>query len=70
MVHYGRLLIGTEAEPFGPYRAVITLVGDRNSYELPVYGAKTIAVRAPYRTAYQSQRNMPTLSIQPWLRIN
>jgi hypothetical protein len=42
VLQYGRLIVGTEAEPFAPHRAVITLVGDRNSYELPVYGAKTL----------------------------
>ena len=45
VLHYGRLLIGTADEPFETYNAVITLVGSRNSYELPVYGAKTLAVR-------------------------
>jgi len=37
--------VGTEAEPFETYTATITLVGSRDSYELPVYGAKTLAVR-------------------------
>ena len=40
----GKLIVGTEASPF-PHRAVITVTGDRNSYEIPVYGAKVIAVR-------------------------
>ena len=43
-IYGGRLIVGTEDEPF-PYTATITLEGDRNSYELPVYGAKCIAVR-------------------------
>ena len=43
-VYGGRLIVGTEDAPF-PYTATITLEGDRNSYELPVYGAKCIAVR-------------------------
>ena len=45
VLHLGRLFVGTEAEPFATYKATITLVGDRSSYELPVYGAKTLAVR-------------------------
>ena len=36
--------IGTEAAPF-QHRAVITLHGHLRSPELPVYGAKTLAVR-------------------------
>ena len=40
----GKLLVGTEQEPF-PNKATITLTGDRDSYELPVYGAKCLAVR-------------------------
>uniref|UniRef100_A0A673UX60 Fibrocystin-L n=1 Tax=Suricata suricatta TaxID=37032 RepID=A0A673UX60_SURSU len=40
----GILQIGTEASPF-QHRAVITLHGDLRSPELPVYGAKTLAVR-------------------------
>lgn len=38
------LQIGTEAAPF-QHRAVITLHGHLRSPELPVYGAKTLAVR-------------------------
>jgi hypothetical protein len=45
VLQYGRLFVGTADEPFETYNAVITLVGSRDSYELPVYGAKTIAVR-------------------------
>ncbi|XP_044933989.1 fibrocystin-L [Mustela putorius furo] len=40
----GLLQIGTEASPF-QHRAVITLHGHLRSPELPVYGAKTLAVR-------------------------
>ncbi|XP_036904303.1 fibrocystin-L isoform X2 [Sturnira hondurensis] len=40
----GVLQIGTEASPF-QHRAVITLHGHLRSPELPVYGAKTLAVR-------------------------
>lgn len=36
--------IGTEASPF-QHKAVITLHGHLRSPELPVYGAKTLAVR-------------------------
>ena len=43
MIHYGRLFIGTAEDPWDQANAIITLVGDRNSYELPVYGAKTMA---------------------------
>ena len=35
---------GTADDPF-LNRAVITIRGQRTAYELPVYGAKTIAVR-------------------------
>jgi len=44
LFQYGRLIIGSSDEPYVP-RATITLVGNRDSYELPVYGAKTLAVR-------------------------
>ena len=44
MIYGGRLIVGTETDPF-PYTATITLEGGRNSYEIPVYGAKCIAVR-------------------------
>ncbi|XP_051826954.1 fibrocystin-L [Antechinus flavipes] len=40
----GMLQIGTEASPF-QHKAVITLHGHLRSPELPVYGAKTLAVR-------------------------
>ncbi|KAM7075199.1 fibrocystin-L isoform 18-T20 [Molossus nigricans] len=40
----GTLQIGTEASPF-QHKAVITLHGHLRSPELPVYGAKTLAVR-------------------------
>ncbi|XP_053571903.1 fibrocystin-L [Bombina bombina] len=40
----GRLQIGTEAAPF-QHKAIITLHGHLRSIELPVYGAKTLAVR-------------------------
>ncbi|XP_058524528.1 fibrocystin-L isoform X1 [Ochotona princeps] len=40
----GILQIGTEASPF-QHRAIITLHGHLRSPELPVYGAKTLAVR-------------------------
>ncbi|XP_013209363.1 fibrocystin-L [Microtus ochrogaster] len=40
----GVLQIGTEASPF-QHKAVITLHGHLRSPELPVYGAKTLAVR-------------------------
>ncbi|XP_004640150.1 fibrocystin-L [Octodon degus] len=40
----GILQVGTEAAPFR-HRAVITLHGHPRSPELPVYGAKTLAVR-------------------------
>ena len=44
VLQYGRLIVGTEHEPFTS-EATITLVGQRTAYELPVYGAKTVAVR-------------------------
>uniref|UniRef100_W5M5C1 PKHD1 like 1 n=1 Tax=Lepisosteus oculatus TaxID=7918 RepID=W5M5C1_LEPOC len=40
----GVLQIGTEAAPF-QHKAIITLHGHLRSQELPVYGAKTLAVR-------------------------
>ena len=40
----GRIVIGTEEEPF-ENEAVITLTGSRIDAELPVYGAKVLAVR-------------------------
>ncbi|XP_077023612.1 fibrocystin-L [Tamandua tetradactyla] len=40
----GTLQIGTEASPF-QHKAVITLHGHLRSPELPIYGAKTLAVR-------------------------
>ncbi|XP_057684607.1 fibrocystin-L-like [Corythoichthys intestinalis] len=40
----GRLQVGTEDEPF-QHKAIITLHGHPRSTELPVYGAKTLAVR-------------------------
>ena len=40
----GALQIGTPSVPFS-HRAVVTLHGNRRSYEIPVYGAKVIGVR-------------------------
>jgi len=40
----GRLVIGTEEEPY-MQQATITLEGNRLSRELPVYGAKVLAIR-------------------------
>ncbi|XP_052830942.1 fibrocystin-L [Octopus bimaculoides] len=40
----GRLQIGTEEEPF-QHKAIITMYGNLRSKELPIYGAKTLAVR-------------------------
>ncbi|XP_033493349.2 PKHD1 like 1, tandem duplicate 1 [Epinephelus lanceolatus] len=40
----GRLQIGQEGAPF-QHKAIITLHGDLRAPELPVYGAKTLAVR-------------------------
>ena len=40
----GHLIVGTEDKPH-EHRAVITLHGNRRTYEIPVYGAKVIAVR-------------------------
>ena len=36
--------IGTEEKPF-EHKAIITMYGNVRSQELPVYGAKTIAIR-------------------------
>ena len=44
LVKGGNLSIGTPEVPF-PGRATITLHGPPNSRELPVYGAKVLAVR-------------------------
>jgi len=43
---------------------VITLTGDRNSYELPVYGAKALAVR----DAILDLHGMP--GKRPWTRLS
>ncbi|CAJ1082786.1 fibrocystin-L-like [Xyrichtys novacula] len=40
----GRLQVGTEEAPF-QHKAIITLHGNVGSPELPVYGAKTLAIR-------------------------
>lgn len=40
----GRLQIGQEGAPF-QHKAIITLHGHLRSPELPIYGAKTLAVR-------------------------
>lgn len=40
----GRLQVGQEGAPF-QHKAIITLHGQLRSPELPVYGAKTLAVR-------------------------
>jgi hypothetical protein len=40
----GGLLVGSPASPF-PGRAIITLTGPPTSRELPLYGAKVVAVR-------------------------
>jgi hypothetical protein len=52
VLHYGRLFVGRENDPFMLYTATITLVGSRDSYELPVYGAKTLAVRTAEVNVY------------------
>ena len=44
VIQYGRLIVGTEEDPFLS-NAALTIVGQRTAYELPGYGAKTIAVR-------------------------
>ena len=62
VLHYGRLFIGTADAPFKTYNAVITLVGNRDSYELPVYGAKTLAVR----TAELFMHGRPRI---PWTKL-
>ena len=58
VLHYGRLIVGSEEEPF-ENQATITLVGDRSSYELPVYGAKTIAVRTAELRLFGIPRKTP-----------
>ena len=40
----GHLRVGTAAKPF-LHNAMITVTGNRVSYEIPVYGAKCIGVR-------------------------
>ena len=57
----GRMIVGTEDDPF-PYTATITLEGGRNSYELPVYGAKCIAVR----NALLDLHGLPSIA---WTRL-
>ena len=40
VLHYGRMIVGTADDLFATNMATITLVGLRDAYELPVYGAK------------------------------
>ena len=57
----GRIIVGTEQEPF-PNKATITLTGSRLDAELPVYGAKVLAVRGGSLDLH----GMPTTS---WVRL-
>ena len=41
----GSFEIGTEEEPFCPHKALIMLYGHQRSINLPIYGAKVLAVR-------------------------
>jgi len=45
LIDGGRLQIGTAEKPF-EHKAVITIHGHRRSIELPIYGAKVLAVRS------------------------
>ena len=58
----GKLVIGTEDEPYAG-NAAITLHGDMNSKELPVYGAKVIGVREGAIEMY-GERKIPE-----WTRL-
>ncbi|CAF0745209.1 unnamed protein product [Adineta steineri] len=44
VVNGGRLQVGTEASPF-QHKAIITMYGQLRSIELPIYGAKVLALR-------------------------
>lgn len=55
--------MGSEDKPF-PHKAVITLEGDRNSLELPVYGAKCLAIR----DAILDLHGLSS-SAGPWVRL-
>ena len=41
----GRIEIGTEENPFCPYKATMVVYGHQRSINLPIYGAKVLAVR-------------------------
>jgi hypothetical protein len=60
--YQGRLQIGTPQRPH-EHRAVITLHGNRRSYEMPIYGAKVLAVRY----GIVDMHGMKRLS---WCRLN
>eukprot|EP00698_Gefionella_okellyi_P011072 TRINITY_DN2904_c0_g2_i1.p1 TRINITY_DN2904_c0_g2~~TRINITY_DN2904_c0_g2_i1.p1 ORF type:complete len:3969 (+),score=910.30 TRINITY_DN2904_c0_g2_i1:483-12389(+) len=47
MIIGGSFVVGTESKPF-QHRAVITLHGDPRSREIPIYGAKVLALRWGY----------------------
>jgi len=44
LINGGRLQVGTESSPF-QHRAVITMYGHLRSIELPIFGAKVLAIR-------------------------
>jgi cysteine-rich repeat protein len=61
----GRLVVGTKERPH-MHRAVITLVGNRRSRELPMYGAKVLAVRYGIVDMHGDPRH----SSVTWSRLN
>jgi hypothetical protein len=60
VLHYGRLIVGTAADPFARHTATITLVGSRDAYELPVYGAKVVGSHTVF-TILEIKKKIRTL---------
>jgi hypothetical protein len=63
LIKGGTLTVGTDATPF-PGRATITLHGPPDSRELPLYGAKVVAVREG-RLVLHGQPKLPS-----WTQLN
>jgi hypothetical protein len=61
----GKLVIGTAERPH-LHRAVITLIGNRRSRELPMYGAKVLAVRY----GIVDMHGDPSHASTTWSRLN
>ncbi|CAF4003686.1 unnamed protein product, partial [Rotaria magnacalcarata] len=62
IINGGRLIVGTESNPF-QHRGVITMYGHLRSIELPIYGAKVLALRE----GTLDMHGIPT--IQTWAQL-